>query len=148
MGKRIKLCFRDVFHLLTSGLLIIAAVSCRQAPAGQWTPDPQADLNVYFFHINDRCPACTAVGENTEWVLNNYFSNKMEDGSLKYESFNIDTKENKAVAAKYQISYTSLLLVRRDGSVIDLTVDAMNNAGSAPLKFREMLKAEIEKNLE
>ena len=148
MGKRIKLCFRDVFYLLTPGLLIKAEVLCRQATGGQGTPNPQDDLNVYFFHINDRCPACTAVGENTEWVLNNYFSNKLEDGSLKYESFNIDTKENKAVAAKYQISYTSLLLVRRDGSVIDLTVDAMNNAGSAPLKFREMLKAEIEKNLE
>jgi len=148
MGKRIKLCFRDVFHLLTSGLLIIAAVSCRQAPAGQWTPDPQADLNVYFFHINDRCPACTAVGENTEWVLNNYFSNKLEDGSLKYESFNIDTKENKAVAAKYQISYTSLLIIRSDGTLTDFTNNAMNYANTSPDKFMEMLKTEIGKNLE
>jgi hypothetical protein len=57
-------------------------------------------------------------------------------------------KENKAVTSKYMISYTSLLLVHRDGSVTDLTVDAMNNAGSAPLKFREMLKREIEKHLE
>ena len=128
--------------------MIIAAVSCRQAPASQWTPDPYAALNVYFFHINDRCPACLAVEENTEWVLENYFSNNLEDGSLKYQSFNIDMKENNAVTSKYQISYTSLLLVRRDGSVTDLTVDAMNNAGSAPLKFRELLKAEIEKSLE
>lgn len=89
-----------------------------------------------------------AVEENTEWVLDNYFSSKLEDGSLKYESFNIDMKENKSVTEKFQISYTSLLLVRRDGSVTDLTVDAMNNAGSAPLKFREILKAEIERNLE
>ena len=148
MGKKLSVYFRDVLHLLTSGLLIIAAVSCRQAPASQWTPDPYAALNVYFFHINDRCPACLAVEENTEWVLENYFSNNLEDGSLKYQSFNIDMKENNAVTSKYQISYTSLLLVRRDGSVTDLTVDAMNNAGSAPLKFRELLKAEIEKSLE
>lgn len=139
---------KSVLHLIASGLLLIAAVSCRQVPASQWTPDPDAVLNVYFFHINDRCPACLAVEENTEWVLDNYFSERLGDGSVKYESFNIDMKENKAVISKYRISYTSLLLVHRDGSVTDLTVDAMNNAGSAPLKFREMLKTEIEKILE
>lgn len=146
--KGIVKLFRGIVYLTMMWHLSVIAFSCRQPSSAEWIPDPDADLNVYFFHINDRCPACLAVEDNTEWVLDNYFSERLEDGSIKYESFNIDMKENKAVTSKYRISYTSLLLVRRDGKVTDLTVDAMNNAGSAPLKFREMLKTEIESNLE
>ena len=139
---------RALKHLLLFGSIVMLSASCRYSSPAEWIPDPDAVLNVYFFHINDRCPACIAVEENTEWVLDNYFGERLKDGSVKYESFNIDMKENKAVTSKYMISYTSLLLVHRNGSITDLTVDAMNNAGSAPLKFREMLKREIEKNLE
>lgn len=133
---------------MTFGLFLMLAVECRQAPAGQWIPDPDAAVNVYFFHLTDRCDACNAIETNTMIVLEENFKSRMENGSVKFQSFNIDKKENKAVTEKYKISYTSLLLVRSDGEITDFTASALNYANLDPERFQTLLKAEIDKNLE
>lgn len=134
--------------LLTIGLFFLLALSCRQAPSDKWTPDPDAVLNVCFFHLTDRCEACTAIETNTKQVLEEHFKEQIESGKIKFYSFNIDKKENKAVAEKYRISYTSLLLLRADGTYTDFTNNAMNYAFMNPEKYEELLKSEISKNLE
>lgn len=139
---------RRILYFLTIGLLILFAVSCKQTTNSKWIPDPDAVLNIYFFHLTERCDACTAIETNTETVLKEHFNDQIENGTIKYYSFNIDKKENKTVTEKYQISYTSLLLVRSDGTITDFTNTSINYANLNPLKFRKMLKSEIDKNLE
>lgn len=131
-----------------TGLFIIFAVSCKQPISSEQIPDANAALNVYFFHMNDRCDACTAIETNTEAVLKECYNTQIENGTIKFYSFNIDKKENKTIAEKYQISYTSLLLVGSDGTITDFTNTSFNYANLNPLKFQALLKSEIDKKLE
>jgi hypothetical protein len=148
MGKETYINLRRILYFLTMWHCIIFAESCRQAPPNQWVPDANAVLNIYFFHLTDRCDACTAIETNTKIVLDEYYKTQIENGTIKFLSFNIDKKENKAVTDKYQISYTSLLLVRSDGTITDFTNTSINYANTNPLKFQALLKSEIDKNLE
>jgi len=128
-------------------LLTFLFFSCKQSQTNQWQANSNAELQVYFFYITDRCAACTAIENNTKKVLDENFKTQMENGIINFTSFNIDKKENRALVEKYQISYTSLLLVRADGTKTDFTNTSFNYAYTDPSKFKELLKAEIEKNL-
>ena len=110
--------------------------------------DSNAVLRVYFFHLTQRCPACIAVETETQDILNSHYKTKVDSGIIKFSSFNIDRKENKAIAEKYQVSYTSLFLIRADGTIVDFTNTSLNYAYTNPLKFEELLKAEINKIIE
>lgn len=128
-------------------ITILLVLSCKQPKTYQRQDNSKAKLYVYFFHLNDRCPACTAIEECTRKVLDESFKPQQANGTLSFKTFNIDKKENKSIVDNYQISYTSLLLVRADGVKTDFTNISFNYANTNPAKFRELLKAEIEKNL-
>lgn len=140
--------------LSTGTALFIAAVSiimcfssCRQAVVNQQEPESEAVLSVYFFHLTARCEACNAIESNTGSVLEKYFKDLLDSGTIRFKSINIESRENRALAEKYQVSYTSLLLVRSDGTVNDFTNTALNYAFMNPARFEELLRAEIDKNL-
>ena len=137
-----------ILFLLFLGCLILFPESCRQAVVERSEPDTDAVLRVWFFHPTTRCESCTAIEENTKKILGEHFKNQIENGIIKFRSFNIDNRENRAITEKYQISYTSLLLVRADGTFTDFTNTSMNYASMNPEKFEELLKSEIYKNLE
>jgi len=125
----------------------IFTVACHRTRVNQQETPTNAILNVYFFHLTERCDACTAIEENTRKVLAKYFSEQLNNGKIVFRSINIEKRENKNIAEKYQVSYTSLLLIRADGDVTDFTNSSMNYANMNPSKFEELLKAEIDKNL-
>lgn len=128
--------------------IIICFLSCRPAPVNKQYNETNAGLTVYFFHLTARCEACTAVEENTVRVLDKYYGSRLKNGTIRYVKINIDNRENRALTEKYRISYTSLLLVRADGTFTDFTNTALNYASMAPSRFEELLKTEIDKNLE
>ena len=123
-------------------------VRCRHSLVNEQSTDTDAVLSVYFFHLTARCEACTAVEENTVRVLDKYFKSQLKSGTISFRSINIDDRENRALTERYKISYTSLLLVRADGTFTDFTNTALNYANMAPSRFEELLKTEIDKNLE
>ena len=139
---------KKIIFLLLILPFISLSLSCGRSNTAEWQSDPDARIHVYFFHTSERCPACTAVEENTKAVLEANFKAVTADGTIDYQSFDLGMKENRAVAEKYQISYTSLLIIRSDGTLTDFTNNAMNYANTSPDKFMEMLKTEIGKNLE
>lgn len=108
---------------------------------------PDAKLSVYFFHLSARCDVCNAIEENTKEVLDKFYKSQIENGVIIFESINIDKRENKEIVKKYQISYTSLLLVRADGTYTDFTNTSMNYAFMNPDRFRELLMTELDKNI-
>jgi hypothetical protein len=136
-----------IFNFLLAGFILLSFFSCNHAPAVHRETDTDAVLSVYFFHLTARCDACTAVEEHTKKVLDKYFESQIENGTIKFKSINIDKRENKGIIEKYQISYTSLLLVRADGTFTDFTNISLNYALMNPFRFEELLKAEIEKNI-
>jgi len=137
-----------ILYLIAILQILLLSYSCMHDRTGLTEPATTAKLNVYFFHLTARCEACNAIEANTANVLDTHFKNQMNNGTIFYRPVNIESRDNRALAKKYQISYTSLLLVRADGTVTDLTIDAMNYALMNPVKFKDMLRAEIEKNLE
>lgn len=128
--------------------IIMNFASCRQAVVTRQETESDAVLNIYFFHLTARCEACTAVEENTVRVLDKYYKSQLREGTIKFKSINIDNRENRALTERYKISYTSLLLIRADGTFTDFTNTALNYANMAPPRFEELLKTEIDKNLE
>jgi hypothetical protein len=137
-----------ILKFLPAGFIFLSFFSCTHAPAVHQQTDADAVLSVYFFHLTARCDACNAVEENTKKVLDNYYKSQIENGTIKFKSINIDKRENRMIVEKYQISYTSLLLVRADGTFTDFTNTSLNYAFMNPSAFEELLKVEIDKNIE
>ena len=139
---------RRIMSFLSVIVFSLTFYSCNNNPAIQQQDDSDAELRVYFFHLTARCTACNAVETETQVILNEYFKAQIDSGIIKFRSFNIDKKENKNIVEKYQISYTSLLLISADGTITDFTSTSLNYASLNPTRFEELLKAEINKLIE
>ena len=137
-----------ILKYFLAGIILLDISSCNQAPTVQQQPDTNALLSVYFFHLTARCDACNAIEENTREVLDKYYKSQLENGTISFKSINIDKRENREIVKKYQISFTSLLLVRSDGTFTDFTNTSLNYAFMNPSGFRELLKEEIDKHIE
>lgn len=128
-------------------LIITFFLSCRQSQTNQTQTNSNAKLEVLYFHTTERCPACLAIENNTKKVLAENFKTQINSGIIKFTSSNIDEKANKSLVEKYQISYSTLLIINSDGTITDFTNTAFQYADTKPAKFEELLKAEIDKNL-
>jgi len=104
-------------------------------------------LEIYYFHSTNRCVTCNAVESNAKALLQESFKSQADKGNIKFASINIDDKANKALVEKYQISYSTLLIIKSNGKKTDFTNTAFQYAKNNPTKYKELLKAEINKNL-
>ena len=113
------------------------------------SPGTQADgVEVLSFHAKRRCATCVAIEKLTREVVAESFAPQVADGKLRLRV--IDISEDEATAERYEVTWSSLLLCRRDGSreqVNDLTRFAFAKARTAPDEFKQRLKDEIEEML-
>jgi hypothetical protein len=145
--QKISVCF--------IGFIIYTLVSSCNPPQEQTQLISQhsgqkAKLEVMYFHPSMRCAACNAVENNTIKVLRESFHSQIENGTITFVSYNMEEDSNEALVEKYEISFSSLLLIRKDSLneiKIDFTAKAFQYALAKPLKYKEILKAEIDKNL-
>jgi hypothetical protein len=121
--------------------------SCSQAQPKQISTNPKAKLEVFYFHATGRCVTCLAVEENAKKLLEQSFKTQLDNGTIKFASYNVDEDANKALAEKYEITFSTLLLIKSDGTKTDFTDKAFQYAHTNPEKYAELLKAEIEKQL-
>lgn len=134
-------------------LLIVAAafVACSGSPKAN-VPEPvmQADgVEVLSFHTKQRCPTCIAIEQLTREVVETEFATQLADGSLRFRV--VDISEDEALADKYEVTWSSLLVNRhKEGveSVNNLTKFAFANARTNPERFKSELKTEIQKLLD
>jgi hypothetical protein len=110
-------------------------------------PASKPKLEVLYFHATMRCATCNAIEDNARKLLERDFKNLLENGTIKFESYNVDDKANKTLVDKYKISFSTLLLVKSDGTKSDLTTMGFQYALANPVKYDTLLKSEIEKNL-
>ncbi len=133
-------------------LPIIAAafVACGRTPENQALGSAvQTDgVEVLSFHTKKRCPTCIAIERLAREVVEKDFAAQLADGKLVFRVVAIS--EDGALADKYEVTWSSLLVIRhkRSGeSVNDLTKSAFADARMNPEKFKAELKTEIEKIL-
>ncbi len=106
-------------------------------------------IEVFDFHSTHRCKTCNAIEANTLYTVNTYFSEELKAGKVTVQVVNVDEKENKAIAEKFEAFGTALFLnVIKSGkeTQINLTDFAFLN-GNNQAKFSEKLKAKIETQL-
>ena len=134
-------------------LLTVAAafVACGQKPAGNSVDSIRSSdgVEVLSFHAKKRCPTCIAIENLTREVVEADFAAQLADSSLVFRVVNISEEE--ALADKYEVTWSSLLVIRhRKGAerVTDLTESAFANARSNPEKFKAELRAAIRKQLD
>jgi hypothetical protein len=104
-------------------------------------------ITVYYFHGLRRCPSCLAIEKEAKAVVTQELKDLEKNGSLAYESINIELKKNEAIAKKYDIWGSSLILVDKNGKKIDFTEQGFQYARSKPQEFRKLLKERIQTEL-
>jgi hypothetical protein len=130
--------------LILSIVIIVVSISaCNTKSEKKEEVLNETKVTVYYFHSEQRCPTCIAVGEvSSELVKTNFGDNK----DVSFVVVDFSTEDGESVADKYEIATSSLLVVS-DGIVTDLTDDAFSFARNNPDKLKKILEDEINKNL-
>ena len=93
----------------------------------------QDGVEVLSFHSKQRCPTCIAIENETRNLLNSSFAQQLADSTVVFEH--------------YQVSFSSLILVKYDAgkpTVCDLTEYAFSKARVAPDEFKAELAGRLE----
>jgi hypothetical protein len=126
-------------------LLSALIVSGVYVQTQQNVPASKPKLEVLYFHATMRCPTCLAIEDNARKVIQQNFKPLLDNGMIKFEAYNVDEKANKPLVDKYEITFSTLLLVKSDGTKVDFTGKAFQYALANPAKYESLLNAEIEK---
>ncbi|MDD1683933.1 MAG: nitrophenyl compound nitroreductase subunit ArsF family protein [Methanoregula sp.] len=65
-------------------------------------------VEVFHFHGNRQCASCIAVGDLAERTVNASFGTELASGRLVFAHVNYDLPENAALAAKFNVTGSSL----------------------------------------
>ena len=87
-----------------------------------------------------------AIEKEAKTVVNGQFANAVKSGKLKFRIIDITKAENEAIANKYEITWSSLVVVKHKGGkeqAENLTNFAFANARSKPEVFRGELTKKI-----
>ncbi len=101
-------------------------------------------VNVYYFHGKQRCKTCLAIEDVTKKAIaDNYKDNQ----KVKFVEINIDEDKNKDIVEKYEIAFSSLLIVKGE-DYTDLTEQAFANAVNSPDALTDLIKEEVNKRVD
>lgn len=126
--------------------LAVCACAKSQKEMAQNAVSPDKVIKVLYFHGTQRCATCRAVESLTREVVLQSFASQVKQGKIVFQVVDFSTKEGEKIADKYEISWSSLLIVQ-NGKVEDLTDMAFENAKSNPDVFKTKLKQAINKHL-
>ena len=99
-------------------------------------------VEVVYFHGKQRCATCIAIENNTLAVMKENLSEQVKKGEVVFKVIDISKKENEKIAEKYEVTWSSLLVVRyKNGqeTAENMTQFAFGNARKSPEVFKEGL---------
>ena len=132
---------------LCLGLAACGGGNTEQAAA----PTRENGVEVLCFHGKQRCATCVAIERETKAVVDEQFADAVADGALELRIIDITKPENEAIADKYEITWSSLVVVKyNEGKeeAENLTKFAFANARNNPETFRAELSDKLKKLLE
>lgn len=100
-------------------------------------------VEVYYFHGDRRCETCKAVGSVSKSLIEKKYG---ENTQVKFVDINIDREENKAIAEKFKVTGSSLIVYNGDKPV-NITALAFQYALVNPDKLKNKLIQLIDRNL-
>lgn len=134
---------RICFLCLCLGLLLVACGGNTRKESS--VADAQEEVSVsdgvevLYFHGKQRCATCIAIEKGTQEVMEKDLADAVRKGEVKFRTIDISREENEAVAEKYEVTWSSLFVVKhKDGveAVENLTEFAFGNARKAPKVFK------------
>jgi hypothetical protein len=132
-----------VLLIIAAGSFICAAEA--SAPEAQSGAAP-AYIKAYYFHGNFRCASCTRIEEYSKNAIEGFFGDKLKNGTLVFESVNVDKPENKHFIQDYKLYTRSLVIAaHKDGKQITWkNLDRVWQLLRNETAFGEYVKKEID----
>lgn len=99
-------------------------------------------VEVLYFHGKQRCATCIAIENNTLAVMKENLSEQVKKGEVVFKVIDISKKENEKIAEKYEVTWSSLFVVRyKNGqeTAENMTQFAFGKARKSPEVFKEGL---------
>ncbi len=75
----------------------------------------QDGVEVLYFHGKQRCATCMAIEQGTREVMENELADAVGKGEVKFRVVDISLEENEAIAEKYEVTWSSLFVVKHKG---------------------------------
>ncbi|MDF1574808.1 MAG: nitrophenyl compound nitroreductase subunit ArsF family protein [Bacteroidales bacterium] len=130
-------------------IVLLAVHACRSGngkDTGTFIPDADY-VQIVLFHLAQRCESCTAVEQETRFVLEEEYREDIESGRVRFITLNFQTENGKNTARLLQASGQTLFVVK-GGRAEDLTSAAFMYASTHPEYYRKALRETLDKFLE
>lgn len=150
---------KRIIFLLAGALALASFIACSNgnstAPATEESqdlsePTGNAQVEVMYFHGKKRCATCVAIENETKAAMENELAAEVAEGKVCMRTIDISTDEGKAIAQRYKIAFSSLIIVANPGEseqVDDITSFAFSNARLNAAEFRQELHKRVTANL-
>lgn len=128
--------------VLLLAILITAIGFCQEAEV----KSNKTQVDVYYFHREQRCATCLSIEENTKNTLNEYFAKEMKEGMINFYSICYEGDTDKEIIEKYKAEDPALYLTKvKKGKETnkDLTDFAFENSLHNADKFKNGLRDRI-----
>lgn len=93
------------------------------------------EITIYYFHTSRRCKTCLSIERVAKSVVKEQYGKKKD---VVFKAVNIEEKENEALAEKYEIGGSALLVCRGDKTA-DLTAKAFQYGLNDPGKLQALI---------
>jgi hypothetical protein len=138
---------KSIFFVLTA--LVIGCNGFSQQKNNNTAVSKDAKVLVYFFHGTNRCLGCINAEKGTVNALNALYKAQLDNGTIKFESLNVEESKNKALAEKYEAAWNKLIFVKNDnkGQIVELTEQAFAYGIDNPDKMNKIVKSTVDNML-
>ncbi len=138
---------KRTFVLMMVSLMMLA---CSEKPNAVTAQEQVQQVNdfveVLYFHGKQRCITCRSIEQNTKELLDSLFAQQMQEGKVVYRVIDISKKKYEQIAEKYEVTWSSLILVHHEKgkeTAENLTEFAFGYSRTQP----EVFKAEVSKKI-
>ena len=136
------------YLLMIVAIMIPFMVLNAQSPSQKSANSPVVE--VLYFHGPQRCKTCVALENAAKEVVNTRFANDVKSSKVKFKEIDLSTKEGEKIGDKYEVAWSSLIIVRKDGKkekIANLTDDGFRYAVNNKVKIQGLIADKIKEFL-
>ncbi|MCM1300985.1 MAG: nitrophenyl compound nitroreductase subunit ArsF family protein [Bacteroides cellulosilyticus] len=103
-------------------------------------------VEILYFHGKQRCATCKAIETHAKESIESRLADELKKGDVVFRIVDISRPENERIAEKYEVTWSSLILVKHAGGkeqVENLTEFAFGNARTAPEEFKKTVVEKV-----
>jgi PBP1b-binding outer membrane lipoprotein LpoB len=116
MNKKI-ISTTAMLMMLSGAVILFSGCSNQDQPSNAQEPKEEKNqekkaekIKLYYFHNTNRCVSCKTLEKYARETIEEFFQPELRDGKVEFKAINVDKKENKEIARKYQATGSSLFI--------------------------------------